>query len=214
MVNPYLKKVSQIDHDIMNNKQEWQKFNDSNQLRIKVYNILVKFSSKKILTLNLIISSLIICLLVKKGVLAIFLTCGFWLIINSIVVYYMDKLNNDEEFFAKLDYYQDKHHDLINIRNTYVNLYNYLLKGDRAILENIKARAEKKNFYDYNLCIDKIWLHQDLVAYNLLQEMANKEERMVKDIVIDIKNKLYFTKPNEMTNYLQQMLTNLTFNNN
>ncbi len=206
----FLSKISHIDENIDTNRDIASQYSNNCKKQSHWYKILQCLHSFKFITLNLIISSLSIYFLLNKIVLTIIITLLFCLMVNIIVILLLQKSEDAyEENFVNLTYYNEEYLDLINIRNTYSNLYNYSLYGDEVILQNIRLKIQKGAFYDYNLCLNKIWLNQDQKALKLLTEMRDKQEIMIRDLKIDIANELKNNHTKEQTNFLNNLLYNL-----
>lgn len=183
-----LSKISAIDKELTNNNEQRKLYLKKNQPKITLYKWLMNVQHSKFLALLIIVVAWCSYFSSKKILFSIIITLGIVALYNGILVLLINKLKPSEEYFSILEEYKNFNNFLLTQRNTYINLYNYTLNGENAILRNIKLKIHKQQFYEYDKYLDKIWLRQDMYALNTLKEMQNKEHILTQSI----KNKIYF----------------------
>lgn len=183
-----LSKISDIDKEMTTNNENRNMYIKKNHTKITLYKVLNELINSKLFALLIIVLSLFIFLLTKKAIFSIIITLLIIALYNGSLLLIINKLKPTDEYFSKLEEYKKANDFLLTKRNTYIALYNYALNGDQAIMNNIKLKIHKQQFYEYDKYLDKVWLHQDAYALNTLKEMQNKEHIFTQSI----KNKVYF----------------------
>lgn len=207
----FLKKISLVDMLLHTNRINLHSYLRSYAQRLDFYDLIKEISNIKVIMVSVIIFSLITYFFVHNFLLTILFVLIICLLFNYLIIFLKDKLKPDEDYYDTIDYYNEEYVDLMNLRNTYVYLYSYLVNGEKAILWNIKKRINRTPYYAYQKCEEKIWLRQDVVAWNLFRQIKQQEIYMINDIKLDIEGKLLYLEDDTSKDILNNILDNLTF---
>lgn len=182
-----LSKISEIDKQLLKNNEEKDKFLNYHTKRHKIYNFLEKLTDRTFQTMMIILSTVISYVIFKDPINSAIISINFIVFVNLILMIFITMYETKEDFLTELCTYRKKHNDLMKKRGYYINLYNYALKGDQTILNNIKLRINNGSYCEYDNLKD-FDIKNNSYEYKTLKIMS-KKEKMMKE---SIKNKVYF----------------------
>lgn len=208
-----LTKISAIDKEIKENNNNKNSMYEHNMKRLNIYNILLKFTNKYIQILMILLTSIIVYIILQNGIYTSLLSMIIVIIYNSILLISLNTLKPKDSYNKKIDEYNKQNTELYIKRNTYINLYNYTLNKDKAIIDNIKLRINKKKYYEYDKYIDKYSNQKDSYEFITLNQMKNDEDSLIECI----KNKIYWElnpsfKTEELTNEQLKLIADAIIN--
>jgi len=180
--------IKDIDKNLSANKKEKNKITSSCNKRIKLCKVLNIFLNYKFTFPFTLILSIINYLFFENKVISVFTTLGIVFVFNLIVVSIVNKFELKKNDLSKIQELRLEQSELISKRKTYISIYNYLLKGDKFIFNNIRLKVNNESFYKYDDYIKELWLENDSFAHSTILEMKDKEEKMINNI----KNTIYY----------------------
>lgn len=180
--------IKDIDKNLSANKKEKNKITSSCNKRIKLCKVLNIFLNYKFTFPFTLILSIINYLFFENKVISVFTTLGIVFVFNLIVVSIVNKFELKKHDLSKIQELRLEQSELISKRKTYISIYNYLLKGDKFIFNNIRLKVNNESFYKYDDYIKELWLENDSFAHSTILEMKDKEEKMINNI----KNTIYY----------------------
>lgn len=180
--------IKDIDKNLSANKKEKNKITSSCNKRIKLCKVLNIFLNYKFAFPFTLILSIINYLFFENKVISVFTTLGIVFVFNLIVVSIVNKFELKKNDLSKIQELRLEQSELISKRKTYISIYNYLLKGDKFIFNNIRLKVNNESFYKYDDYIKELWLENDSFAHSTILEMKDKEEKMINNI----KNTIYY----------------------
>ena len=180
--------IKDIDKNLSVNKKEKNKITSSCNKRIKLCKVLNIFLNYKFVFPFTLILSIINYLFFENKVISVFTTLGIVFVFNLIVVSIVNKFELKKNDLSKIQELKLEQSELISKRKTYISIYNYLLKGDKFIFNNIRLKVNNESFYKYDDYIKELWLENDSFAHSTILEMKDKEEKMINNI----KNTIYY----------------------
>mgnify|MGYP003295741022 CR=1 FL=1 len=119
------------------------------------------------------ISNVIIVGLVSAIILSLF---------NLVVCRLISIFKLDESYIEKSEEYKDRLEKLYIKRNTYVNLYNYTMYGEKSLFNNIKSKISNEKYYDYSLNVNLFSNNKRSYEYVMLNEIALREDRLLSKV--------------------------------
>lgn len=178
-----LSHISDIDRDIKKNIKEKNDFIKHHAKRFKIYKFFTKLTNRMFQTLLILLTSLIVTLIFIDPVYSILISLNIIVFVNLIINIFINIYETKENFIEEVCKYRREYNELIIKRNSYVNMYNYLKYGDESLLNNIKLKINKEDFYQYELGISKFDNEKDSYEYKTLSLMKEKEENIKKNLI-------------------------------
>ncbi len=204
------KRIAKIDEHLHTNQEKREQLFRRYEHRLNKYYVFSLLAGAKIQTMIFISIILFTNSFVRdiKDKIAISLVLCF--LYNVIIMLLKRIFKPPKIYYQTLNAYNDEYSHLISFRNTYVFLHSYLLKGEDAILGNIKKRIEHQKYFDFNNCDKNDWLKNDVEVYPMFVEAYNLEKVMISDITNDVKNRLKYVSSADDEHLLKNILASLT----
>lgn len=175
-----LEMISDIDKDIENNRKSRNDYINSYKTIFRLNKFFTMLSSSKVLTFMIVKIALVMFLLLHNPVIVTLVTTVAVLLYNIIIRLFIEAFTPSEEYYNTLDEYDKLKNELVVRRNLYISMYDYSVKGESSLLNNIKLKINNKEFVDYELYKNAEWLSNK--SATILEEMSLKEKMLVNSI--------------------------------
>lgn len=179
LLNYNLSQISNLDKKISDLRKEKEKYIEKNEKKYNIYDLFSKMQERIFLTILIIAISLIIYNEVGNSIITILITIGIIVAFNMLIIGILKIFEPDYNFSQKLLEYNENVNELLQKRNSYINLYKYAMYGDKALYDNIKSKIYKGKSYEYDV-INNLNYKEDSYEFVTLNEMMNKEKNLVK----------------------------------
>ena len=180
-INYNLMQISEVDKKINKLKKEKKVYMDINEKKYNMYDLFSKMQGKLFLTIIIVALAFITYSELEDVLQSILLTGGIVLVFNIIITILTKIYKPDENYNLIIEEFENNINELLIKRNTYINLYNYALFGEKALYDNIKSKIYNGKSYEYK-SIDKLNYSTDSYEYITINEMRYKENNLIESI--------------------------------
>lgn len=204
LVKYSLSKISQLDKMLNDNSKNKKLFINKYSLNFKICDFINKIYTSKLFVIMVMFIAFLSYFLIQIAWISILISLGLIALINMIMLMTVKLLLPNKKYYNVISNYNLESKELLLKRNTYINIYNYLEKGDSAIIDNIKLKINNKVAYNYEDILNTTWLNEDEYASYFVKSMHNKENIMIKDIKQQIE--LEISNPSDNLNISLEQL--------
>lgn len=181
LLNYNLSQISNLDKKISDLRKEKKKYVEKNEKKDDMYDLFSKLQERIFLTILIIAISLIVYNEAGNALVTVLITGAIMIVFNIVVIVILKVVEPDCDYSKKVTDYNEELSRLLQKRNTYINLYNYAMYGDKALYNNIKAKIYNGKSYEYD-AISNLNYSEDSYEYITLNEMKIKETNLIKII--------------------------------
>ena len=181
IINYNLTQISEVDKKINKLKTEKKIYMDMNEKKYNIYDLFSKMQGKLFLTIIIVSISFIAYNELEDVLQSVLLTLGIVLGFNILINILLKIFKPDENYNMMIEEFEHNINELLQKRNTYINLYNYALFGEKALYNNIKSKIYYGKSYEYD-SINNLNYSKDSYEYLTINEMKYKENKLIKSI--------------------------------